>query len=267
MAKHFKDFNKEVKDFLTKNYEKSGEWKIENKTKCTEDKTLWVNPKADAKGISVDVEFNVKEYNIKTKTNVSNGKVAPKVTYECCDHKVDVGVDKLASDAKYEVEYEGTVAGAKLYDKLTPKDFTCGVGYKVAKFCQVGASATIALPSPKLSTYSFGARYLDDDGRQLTLLAKDLKHYTTGAIFPLPEIAGVKAKLGAQVDCGHKEFTYAVGLEFPCLLVKDATWKLKVNEKMEASAALLLKLNDKWKAAISTTCAECCKFGVSFTRE
>ena len=270
MAKHYKDFNKEVKDMLTKNYETPGEWKIENKTKCKEDKTFWINPKADKKGISADVEFNYADFDLKSKTNVTASNIAPKVTYEKSGHKVEVGVDKLAADAAYTVEYEGTLAGFKIHDKLTKKDLTCGVGYKVAPHCQVGAAVTIGLAKGvSLSSWSAGTRYLDDAGRQLTVSTKDLKSYTTGVIYPLPDVAMFKkVKLAAQVDCHHGGATWMAGVEFPCVLKPcEGTWKLKINEKYEASVAFILKMNDNWKMALSSSFADCCKIGASFTRE
>ena len=255
----YKDFNKDVKDLLTKNFSEEGKWKVETKFKGGKD-TLFVNPQGTNAGLSVDVEYNPSCCGAKVKVNVAP-KNALKLTasYEDKGHKVEVVTDK---DLAYEVSYEGKVAGFALNDKLTGKEVDAGVSYGVAKHCQVGAGVTFGLKDSSLK-WSAGARYADA-GRLVTLQTFQLQKYLTGVYLPLT-VLGKKATVGAQVDCGHNAFAVTAGLEIPCILFPNNNLRVRVTDKLAWAAAYIAKFPNSWKAAISVDSK--LNPGITFTQE
>ncbi len=99
MATLFKDFSKDAKDLLNKNHTAAGQWKLESKLKGGA--PVVFNPKADKKGVNVDMEYTCGTCDVTAKVNVaSNGAVKPKLT-------------KKKDGAKYELAYAaGDVTGA-----------------------------------------------------------------------------------------------------------------------------------------------------------
>lgn len=260
MAKLFKDFNKDTKDLLSKNYQEAGSWKVESKGKAG-DKTWVINPTADAKGISVDVDYNMKEYNLKTKTNLaSNGNVKPKITWEQKGHKVETTVMSLSADAKFEIVYEGVLGDLAAYDKVTRDGCEAGVSYPVGPIA-VGGSANFAF-GKGLKSWSAGARWAQD-GRVVNFTTTGLKTFTTGVYSPLV-VAGHKAVVAAQIDCGGGKFKATVGTEAALCCFK---LRVKATNAGDVSFAVIKEFADKWKAAVSMNLNECCKFGVLLTRE
>lgn len=271
MAKQFKDFNKEAKDLLTKNYPAAGTWKIEAKEKGG-DRTFVLSPTADWKGASkaslaVDIDYNMKEYALKTKTNVNaNGNVKPKVTYDCCPgHKIEATLNSLSADSDFEITYEGAVAGALVYDKVTKTQAEAQLAYPVGPVV-VGASVVFAYEKG-LKSWGVGARY-SDKMFTASLVTKDLKTYTTAVYAPL-SISGNKILVGAQVDCGHNKCDVTVGAEanLACCCGIDAKLRVKATQAGAVSLSVIRKFVNNWTATIAVEVKDVTKFGVQLTRE
>lgn len=271
MAKHFKDFTKEAKDLLSKNYAAPEAWKIESKEKGP-DRTFVLSPVADFKApnkgvLSVDVDYNLKDLKLKTKTNItSTGAVKPKVTYDFApNQKVEATLMQLSAQSDFEIVYEGVVQGAMFYDKVTKTRAEGAVAYPVIPALTVGGSLTWSLKESQLESWSVGARYVDPRAI-VSLVAKDLKTFTTAVYVPVP--ATCKALLSAITTCGNGVFSFEVGAEGKLNeLGFDATVRAKVNQKGEVSFALIKKFVGNWTAAVSTTTKDVTKFGVQLTRE
>ena len=265
MAKMFKDFNKDVKDLLTKNYTPTGTWKMESKMKGTKNSII-VNPKADAKGVNVDVEFKCPLTGLDTKTNINHkGVVNPKLTYKANGHKVEVAMADLKLDAGLaSVVYEGTVAGIVIYDKVTTKALEAGASYQVVPQVAVGGQIVVDAKKQELKDYQLGLLYADK-GYVVALTTKNLKTFTSGALAPF-SFGDYKAKAAVQVDCGKGKATGKVGLECnvcPCVQIK-----ISATNAGEVAMAFVHKFSTGWKAATTMELHHCwCKLGLSLTLE
>jgi hypothetical protein len=174
MTLHFRDFNKDVKELLIKNYSKPGNWSLESKLKGGD---IVVNPKADNKGVNVDVEFKCpRGVDVKVNAN-GNGDIKPNVTYKKDGHKVELafkalkfahpgdkafGAALLAPKLKYEgkahkvevefkklasshLSYEGTVGPTAVHYRSTPSDGAeLGCATRVSKRYTAGACLRVS---------------------------------------------------------------------------------------------------------------------------
>lgn len=254
----FKDFNKDAKDLLSKNYSDAGKWKVESKFKGPKD-VLYVNPQATNGGVSVDFEYASSAFPVKAKVNVTpalDAKVT--ATYDADGHKLEVVADKAL---EYEVSYEGKLGKVSLNDKLTKKGVDAGVAYAVASKCQVGAGVTYGFNGSL--AWTAGARY-SDAGRLVAIVTSQLKSYSTSLLLPL-SCCDRKTTVAAQVDCGSGKFAATVGAETACVLFPQNTLRVRVNNNLEWAVAYITKFSDNWKAAVTVDAS--LKPGVLITRE
>lgn len=254
---YYKDFNKEPKDLLTKNYQDAAKWKVESKFKGGKD-VVYVNPQASNDGVNVDVEYNLSSFPAKLKLNV-NPSLDTKLTttYEQFG-KVEVAV---TGNGDYEVNYENKFGDISVNDKLTKKAAEAGVSYSVAKFCAVGAGIVYNLEKSAL-TWSAGVRYAQK-GAVVDIVTNNLQTYTTGVLYPVT-VGGRKVSLAAQVDCG-KGFKGTAGAELGCLFCPANTLRFRINNNFKWGVAYIAKLSDNWKAAVSLD--DNLKPGLLLTRE
>lgn len=254
---YYKDFNKEPKDLLTKNFQDAAKWKVESKFKGPKD-VVYVNPQASNDGVNVDVEYNVSSCATKLKLNVNPDlKTKLTTTYE--------GFGKLeaaVTDAlDYEVSFENKFGNIAVNDKLTKKAFEGGVSFAAAKACSVGAGIVYNLEKSAL-TWSAGARYAQK-GVIVDVVTNNLQTYTTGLQFQ-QKIADRDVTIAAQVDCG-KGFKGTVGVETACLLCNKNTVRVRVDNAAKWALVYIAKLSDNWKAAVSIDAK--LKPGLLLTRE
>lgn len=243
---YFKDFNKDVKDLLTKNYTDAGVWKAEGKLKGPKDQ-LFINVNgASAGAVNIDAEYNPSGCGAKVKVNVDPA-LAWKLTasYEEKGHKVEVVTDKAFN---YEVSYDGKLAGVAINEKLTTKGVEGGVSYGVAKHCEVGAGVNYSFKNSSLS-WVLGARYACNK-YLVNLQTTQLQKYLTGLSLPV-NVAGKTATVAAQVECGKGAFAATVGGELPCFLVPGNALRVRVTDKLAWSVAYIAKLPNSIKAAVS----------------
>ena len=249
----FGDFNKETKDLLTKNYAEKGAWKVESKGKGPE-KTCIFNPTAaSGKGISMDVEFNMKPF--KTKTNITEaGVVKPKVTYEAKPHKVEASVvccapsgkGKGAFDALYEFKNDKVLASFK-YD-ATKGNVEHFNSVAVGSGLSLGSGVTYNLEKPDVAkNWNFGVYYAAH-GLVANFTTKALNSWTVGATAPVNcPLTGKKINAAFQIDNNLK---WTAGGEGPCFSCPDAKLRLKVNQDFTVGFAWIRKVAGGWKAAI-----------------
>ncbi len=253
----FKDFNKEPKDLLTKNYQDAGKWKVESKFKGPKD-TLFVNPQASNDGVNVDIEYNLASAPAKLKLNVNPDlKSKLTTTYESFG-KLEVAV----TDAfDYEVSWENKFGDIAVNDKLTKKAFEAGVSVAAAKFCSVGAGIVYNLEKSALS-WSAGVRY-SQKGVIVDVVTSNLATYVTG-LQTQQKVAGKDLTIAFQADCG-KGFKGTAGVELACPLVPKNTLRIRADNNLKWALVYIAKLSDNWKAAVSVD--DKFKPGLLLTRE
>lgn len=253
----YKDFNKEPKDLLTKNYQDAAKWKVESKFKGGKD-VVYVNPQATNDGVNVDVEYNLSSIPAKLKLNVNpNLKTKLTTTYEQFG-KVEVAVTESLD---YEVNYENKFGDISVNDKLTKKAAEAGVSYAATKFWSVGAGIAYNLEKSVLK-WSAGVRYAQK-GVIVDVVTNDLQTYTTGVLYPVT-VADRKISIASQVDCG-KGFKASVGVESACILCGANSVRVRIDNNFKWGVAYIAKLSDNWKAAVSLD--ESLKPGLLLTRE
>jgi len=251
-----------VKDFLTKNYAEGGAWQIESKFKGP-DRKIFVNPHANSKGINVDVEYGIKEYGIKTKTNITDKLgVKPTVTYEQGAHKVEFTTDR---SWKHELKYEGKVGPATLLETLTATDATASVAVLVAPGISVGGAATYSLGASEIKSWEAGALY-SANNITADVYTIALKKYVAGVKFPFA-VAGQAVTVGAQVDHSEKGSVVTVGVETKCVLCDCAKIRAKVRSTGAFAVSYIAKLSDNWTASVTFDSEASSTLGLWLTRE
>ena len=264
----FKDFDKETSDQLNKQFigKDGSAWKVESKYKGPWD-TLYINPQADSKGVTVDVEYNLKAAKLKTKTNVNtNLEFKPKVTFEDGAHKVEVStksdVRNLDYEATYELKEKGFAANAKVNQKAVE---AAGV-LSVAHHCVVGGGAEYDLTGKGNLSWAAGARY-NRPGTTASLTTANLKSFAV-ALRQKFDLLG--KDLFAAVQVSHSKdsgLAYKAGLETQCPLGTGHTIKVRMDNKFAVGVAASRDIAVGWRYAVGWECQEHAKFGVVFTRE
>ena len=241
----YKDFNKEPKDLLTKNFQDAGKWKVESKFKGPKD-TLYVNPQASNDGVNVDVEYNLASVPANLKLNV-NPELKSKLTttYEAFG-KLEVAV----TDAfDYEVSWENKFGDIAVNDKLTKEALEAGVAFSAAKGISVGAGIVYNLEKSALA-WSAGARY-SQKGVIVDVVTNALQKYTTGVQFQ-QNVAGQDMTVAFQADCGKdKGFKGTLAVETSCPVFAKNTVRVRVDNSFKWALVYITKLSDNWKAAVS----------------
>lgn len=259
MPPQFKDFNKDVKDLLTKNHVALGEWKLESKFKGP-DAQLYINPQVVKGHMTVDLEFGMKEHGAKAKVSVGQSKLLEQavVTWEKQGHKVE-------ATTKGELTYELQRGQFAMLDKLTKSRLEAAASWQCCSPAVLGASAAYDYQSNALAAYAVGFRYVQ--APYTVNVTADLKEkkFTTGAVIPIE-----KVKTAIQADCKVSgEATVTAGAQFTCPFGNVITVKATKlpNHAVEASVNILRKFADGWKAALTLTTKDYKKIGVYVVRE
>lgn len=291
MAKLYKDFSKEAKDLLSKQYENAGSWKMETKGKNTVDRTIFMNPKAANGGDKVwaDVEWNSKADNIKTKTVVAQNKFAPEVTYEKGNNKLKVASSSVNKDAKVTVEVETKMDVAQksvaIWSNYTTanKQSIMMASFQLNNAFMAGASGTMAFANGfALSNWSAGFRFNKAfDGKNMVFSATldDADKVSASVFGPVNlKIADKTHKLDIAAQAAVKisdtsKLTWAVGTEVP---VQGHVLKLKMDQDFKLALSQVFKLSNNVDATVSWALAKnqwtdkimdpLCNFGINFTR-
>jgi len=257
MAPLFKDFAKDAKDLVEKNYTEVGQWKVESKFSVP-DKDVFIAPQVeivkskapqpfDEYVLKVDVGYNVKQYGLKTKTTVSQKAIEPTITYDADGHKVEVAFGKR------EMTYEFKSGKVAINDKLTEKGINAAVAYEVLKGATVGADADYDFTKKAVTNWSAGAVYADKRFT-VAVTTKALKSFVTGVSFPVKISQVPNLKLAVYADCSAADKSktkITVGSEFGCPLGCAFTFRVKVDNSAKVSLAVIRKFADGWKAALT----------------
>ena len=257
----FKDFNKETKDLLTKNYMGAGKWKLESKVKGANDQ-LFINPAATNDGITVDAEYKTSQYPVAIKTTFTPTAVK-KTTVTYTDKAY--GKFEVATDCKFdapEFSYETIFKGVSITEKITKKASEALVAYAPIPALTVGAAINYAFDSKAIKS-TLGARYsCKECGIVANATTNDFKAFTAGAIYNV-DVKGTKGQVAAQVDyskaAGAK---VAFGGETGCQFIKGNSLRFRVDTDKKFTAAYIAKLKT-WTAAL--TIHQNLKFGATFT--
>jgi hypothetical protein len=271
MPVYYKDFDKDVKDLLTKQFVgKDGPvWKVESKVKGPKDQ-VYINPIADGKGVTVDVQYDCGTCGLKTKANVdSNLNIKPKFTYEVGAHKIEASTTSDVRDLNYEVTYDMKEKGYSGSIKVTPRNLEGAAVISVAHHCVVGFGAVHDLTGKAALSWSLGTRY-NMQGAIVHALTTALKTYDVGVLKTV-NLIGQPCTVAAQYKHSAKP-EIIVGLETACVLcpmigIHGNVLKLRVNSNLNVGVAIIRKFADNWKAALSYEYGPKVQFGLLLTRE
>lgn len=289
----FKDFSKEVKDVFTKNtaegkappstlaadgktqVPKAGQfneviWKVESKLKATKDRTVVINPVADAKGVTANAVWYC------TAFEGAQGKMAikpnacakPTFTYENSGRKVEVTTDSFKGIQGYEVSYEDKQKTYNLIAKLTEKAASVEVSVPVAAKIETGASVTYG-PKDGKTSWAAGVLY-SCDATQLSAVTTKGESFSFGAYIPVPgaKLEGKPIVTAFQADfdrlTGAFDATAGVTARVPYCPC-GSSFKFKINKSLAMSISHFVECAG-WKIA-STFDVKEKSVGVLFTME
>jgi hypothetical protein len=278
MTTFFKDFSKAPKDLLTKSVAEDKAtpedkaagrfpapiWKVESKLKVGDKRQWVVNPVADAKGVSANVEFVVAPVDgLKGKVNVSAdvNKWKPTATWECCPgRKVEVNTasvsDYLNGEATYEDQQKSYAAIVKA--TKSAKDgakLSVEAAVPVVADVTVGASLDVALTGEKaykLGKWTAGARYAVN---KESVVGFTLAGLESVDVFGATNVPGVQLE-GKPVQAGaivtvNKDKTWGAVIGAtgktplcPC----GSSWKVKFDTNKNVSFSQIFDCSG-WKAS------------------
>ncbi|AAQ15708.1 voltage-dependent anion-selective channel 1 [Trypanosoma equiperdum] len=246
----YKDYHKDAKDLLTKNYSSAQKWKLESKFKGPKDKLI-LNPTVTSDGaFSTDLEYTISQCGAALKGTyaTSTSNVTGTVTYHYKGHKIEGVVNK---NGNYEVSHEGNFQGLlSLHEKLTKKTLEVGAGTAIGPYCSVGCGALYNLGAKGNCDWTASCRYARC-GYTAAVRTNKLNTYTTSITARVPKCPH-RVVVGAEVVCGRGQpWTGVVGVEADCVLVKGNVLKARVNKKLEWAAVYIAKLIDNWTVAVT----------------
>lgn len=264
MSTFYKDFGKASKDLLTKSVAEGklekGEtgfpkpiWKIESKLKAKE-KCVVVNPVADAKGITANVEWTCCDA-LKGKINVASDIAAwkPTLSYETSGRKVEVTAKNFTEYKTAEVTYEDKQKVYSAIVKATAEKLNVEASAPVIDEVSVGASIEIPLSGEKkynFSKWSAGVLYAPCKTANVgfSLNALDAVDVFGNADIPNFKLEDKPVSVGAVVTVqADKNFAAVIGASgktplCPC----GSTWKLKADTYKNVSFTQIVDLSG-WK--------------------
>nr|CCD13835.1 unnamed protein product [Trypanosoma congolense IL3000] len=246
----YKDFHKDAKDLLTKNYSSSGKWKLESKFEGPKDRLI-VNPTVTSDGVlTTDLEYSVSKCGAAFKASYlpTTSDITGTVTYQRRDHKVE-GV--ASKGGKYEVSHEGNIHGlVSVHEKLTNNLLEVGLSTAVAPHCSVGCGAAYRLDGKSGCDWTAACRYARP-GYTAAVRTNKLLTYTTSVTARVPECPH-RVVLGAEVVCGRGQaWTGVLGVEVDCLVVKGNVLKARLNKELDWAFSYIAKLVDNWSVAVT----------------
>jgi hypothetical protein len=272
----FKDFNKDVKDLLTKNLNVN-EWKLEFKSKAPLDQ-LFVVPIVENGVMSLDAHFNCTQTGLQTKTRISQDCVfKPEITYDSGDHKLKLKQGGLKCPCSGDgtvikggvtTEYEYNANGLSLNDEIAWSSkpvITAGAAYEIAPKAFVGLGLTFDLGKSALTKWSAGARYTHDGWLQVNATYDNKGVVTVGALETFGEVLCAKnVKVATQFATDGSGLT--VGTEFFCTVTQGTVrtrWSQKCNGVVVSWAKTLAQ---NWRFAVNY---DVCKknYGLVITRD
>lgn len=255
----FKDYGKEVKDLLSKNYQSAGAWKLESKTKGKPGQLI-VNPNASNDGINADFEYKLTDYPASFKVNL-NPKFETKLTTTYT--RPDIGKIEATVDSERAVTtaYEGKHGKVAVNATGTKSAVSGGLSFGANENLALGAGATYNIDSRAIN-WTAGARYFQD-GAIAAVTTADLKTYQTSVQYPF-KFSDYSGTVAASVECGSGKFAATAGLEIPCVLIKGNRVRVRVNNNRKWAASYIYDLKN-WTASV--TIDDSLKPGLLFTYE
>ncbi|KPA74951.1 putative mitochondrial voltage-dependent anion-selective channel [Leptomonas pyrrhocoris] len=276
MATLYKDYSKDTKDLLTKNFSAAGDWKIENKAKATKGNYA-VGTASNARGdVTVDVEgltadgacygklsLTPKElHDIKASLRAENYR----------GNKVEAILTKKGASLKdfsFEVNHETLqpLANGRLRvnDKVTDKAVELGLSIAAVDGVQLGCGATYNFKA-QTCNWSAACRAAANKSTTVTLQTEALRNVearvlTTAALHPRfqPRVAA-----NVSYDVSSKVWDGALGAEWGCSVIAGNTSKARVNRKLEWMVSYVAALQGGWTLTLSLD--KQMKAGVSLVR-
>lgn len=276
MATLYKDYNKDIKDLLTKNHCTPGEWKIENKAKATKGNYA-IGTTSNARGeVSVDVEGLTVDgicYGKLTLTPKALNDVKATVRLENYQgHKVEGIVQKKGNsmnNVSFEVNHETLQpvlnGRVRVHDKVTDKAVDLGLSMAAADGVQVGCGASYNIKAQSCS-WSLGCRAAATKTTTVALQTTTLKNLdawvmTTAPIHPkfTPRVA-----VNVKYNVASKAVESSVGAEWSCQVIQGNTAKARIDQNMKWLLSYVAALRGGWTLVVSFDAQM--KAGLTLTR-
>lgn len=276
MATLYKDFEKDSKDLLTKNFNKSGEWKIENKAKAAKG-TYAVGTTSNARGdVSVDIEGL-------TADGACYGKltVTPK---ELHDFKATVRAENLQGhkiegiltqkgqsfpNFSFEVNHETLKPLAngrlRMHDKVTEKALEMGLSIVAGNGVHLGCGAAYDFKAGSIG-WTAGCRAAATKNTTVTVQTKALRDVSANVLTTAPLHPKFQPRVAANVsmDLQSNAWDGSLAAEWGCQVVLGNTAKARVNKNLEWMVSYIAALKGGWTLTLSFD--KNLKAGVTLTR-
>ncbi|KPI84982.1 putative voltage-dependent anion-selective channel [Leptomonas seymouri] len=272
----YKDFAKDSKDLLTKNFSAPGDWKIENKAKAPKG-SYAIGTNSNVRGdVSIDVEGLTADgacYGKLTLTPKELQDVKATLRVENWQgQRVEGIVSQKGQPLKnvtVEVNHETVKplmnGRLRLNDKVTEKAVELGLSLAAMDGVQVGCGATYDFKSHH-SSWSVACRAVTKANTTVTLQTDALRSLNAGVFATLPLHSKFQPRVAANVsfDIPSNTWDGAVGAEWGCRVILGNTAKARVNAKLEWMVSYVAALKDGW--ALTLSFDRQMKAGVTLTR-
>ena len=275
MSTLFKDYGKEVHDFLTEPFS-GGLWKIKSKQKVREG--MLVNPCADAKGVQIKLDCLLPWHGVELMA-----KARPTGLLGQLKHTRAVGGTRQKTKLSMpcvpcscvcdgELEHEGHYAGGlSLHDRLTREVADGFLSYAVTPTVAFGGGVSYCVADRKVGSWSVGGRALAPFGGVVHVTTCGLQRWVGGVVLDARRLSWGTVKLGSQLEYGrHSKTCHAVaGVEITSNGVKDTKLCGKIDNNGAFGVALVRLFANAWRAALSVEGGRGMKpkIGVVVTRE
>lgn len=276
MTTLYKDFDKDSKDLLTKNFGKPGDWKVENKAKATKGNYA-VSTTSNARGeVSVDVEGLTADGACYGKLTVTPKELQDfKATIRAENiqgHKVEGVLTQKGpsfSHASIEVSHETlqplTSGRLRIHDKITQKSVELGLSMAAAQGVQVGCGATYDYKAGNCA-WTAGCRAAATERTTVTVQTKALRDVSVNVLTMAPLHPKFQPRIAANVsmDLQSNAWDGAVAADWGCRVVLGNVARARINKNMEWMLSYTAALTGGWTLTLSFD--KTMKTGVTLTR-
>jgi hypothetical protein len=268
----FKDFNKDVKDLLTKyTAEAKGKvatgfaplaWKVESKLKTKAGAALVFNPVFDEASSKINAEFTLERFvpGVKGKLSLDRdlAKTKPTLTFEPeGGRKVEASVETFFDVAKYEIVYEDKQTAYTAIVKATPGVVAIEDSLPIPGVDGVVLGGSVELDytgakdTKTLKSWAAGLRWAPSKTLAANVTTAALKTFTLGALFEIPEVKleGKPIAAAAQVDfdAATNKVKAIVGISARTPLCPfGSSFKVKVDTALNVSLSYIADFTN-WK--------------------
>ncbi|KAK7199010.1 voltage-dependent anion-selective channel [Novymonas esmeraldas] len=263
MATLYKDFSKDSKDLLTKNFTNGGDWKIENKAKAAKGDYAVATTSTARGDVTVEVEgltrdgaaygklsFTPKDLNDVKATvraeNFMNYRIEAIIAHKgatLSDTTIELNSQTVKPFANGRVS---------VHDKLTQRALEVALSVAAVEGVQLGCGTKYDLKSQTLG-WTAGCRLAARNGIIVTAQTDQLRSYTADVIARAALHPKFQPRVAAAVTLDPQTSAWdgSLALEWGCQVIQGNTAKARLNKKLEWAVSYIANLNGGWSLALS----------------